>query len=425
MNTKKRAQHADPQVPLLAVLPISDYSRFSKDQRGYIPCHTTYEKNSGNMNIGFDAKRYFLNATGLGNYSRNTVRLLSRYFPEHTYHLYTPKTSTRFGPLPGSDTLRIQTPRSLMTRTLHPLWRTFLMGRDIARDNLDIFHGLSHEIPYGIARRTKTVVTVHDLIFLRHPELYGRMDVAIYTAKYRSSCRRADKIIAISEQTKKDITTFFSIDPKKIEVVYQSCDPCFYTPRTSRKLQSVKTAYALPEKYILYVGSLAQRKNVLTLIAALGGMNPDCRIPLVLVGRGNQGYRAKIQKTIRQYGLETKVFFLETVPTCDLPAIYQMARLFVYPSRYEGFGIPILEALFSKTPVVTSQGSCFEEAGGPGSMYTPPGEVDALARAMEKVLGNEKLAAAMREQGYKHALGFHEQQVAIRLMKVYTSLIQS
>ncbi len=375
------------------------------------------------MNIGFDAKRYFLNATGLGNYSRSTVRLLHGYFPDHHYFLYTPRTSTRFGTPVQGDNVHIRTPRNRLTRALHSLWRTFLLGREIAGDSLDIFHGLSHEIPYGISRQTKTVVTIHDLIFLRHPELYHRMDVAIYTAKYRSSCRRADSIIAISEQTKKDIITFFSIDPARIHVVYQSCDPSFYTPEPAQRLQAVRTAYALPKEYILYVGSLAERKNVLTLIAALGGMNPAHRIPLVLVGRGNTNYRAKVREAVRQHGLEKKVLFLETVPNRDLPAIYQMARLFVYPSRYEGFGIPILEALFSRTPVITSQGSCFQEAGGPGSIYTHPGDEDALARAMEQVLQNGELAADMCRQGHTHALQFHEKQVARNLMHVYESLL--
>ena len=374
------------------------------------------------MKIGFDAKRYFLNATGLGNYSRNTVRLLTRYFPEHDYFLYTPKTSSRFAQSTPHTTLQTRMPTNSITRTLHPLWRSFLVGRQMLRDGLDIFHGLSHEIPYGISRETKTVVTIHDLIFMRHPELYHRVDVALYTAKYRSSCRRADRIIAISEQTKQDITTFFSIDPEKIDVVYQSCDPAFYAPLAAEQLKIIRARYGLPDEYILYVGSLAERKNVLTLIDALGQMHPTRQIPLVLVGRGNKTYLARIHDSITKNKLVNKVIFLHSVPTLDLPAIYQQARLFVYPSRYEGFGIPILEALFSKTPVITSEGSCFQEAGGPDTIYTPPGDVETLARSMEQVIEDPELAMTMRDKGSEYARSFHERQVARHLMAVYTKL---
>jgi glycosyltransferase involved in cell wall biosynthesis len=374
------------------------------------------------MKIGFDAKRYFLNATGLGNYSRNTVRLLTRYFPEHDYFLYTPKTSSRFTDRVTHTDLQTRTPTNSITRALHPLWRSFLVGRQLKRDGLNIFHGLSHEIPYGIFKDTKTVVTIHDLIFIRHPELYHRVDVALYTAKYRSSCRRADRIIAISEQTKQDIVTFFSIDPEKIDVVYQSCDPAFYAPLSGNQLKSIKTKYALPDEYILYVGSLAERKNVLTLLDAMGQMPPTRQIPLVLVGRGNTAYLARIHDSITKNNLTNKVIFLHSVPTLDLPAIYQQARLFVYPSRYEGFGIPILEALFSKTPVITSQGSCFQEAGGPDTLYTPPGDVEALTRSMEQVITDQELSATMRAKGRTYDLTFHERQVAIHLMAVYNNL---
>ncbi|MFA6810082.1 MAG: glycosyltransferase family 1 protein [Desulfoplanes sp.] len=374
------------------------------------------------MNIGFDAKRYFLNATGLGTYSRNTIRLLDRYAPEHDYFLYTPKISSRFGSPVSGPNIHTRTPANVITRVFHPLWRTFLLGRQTTQDSLDIFHGLSHEIPYGISRATKTVVTVHDLIFLRHPKLYHRVDVALYTAKYRSSCRRADRIIAISEQTKQDITTFFSIDPEKIDVVYQSCDPAFYLPLSAHDLQSVRSRYSLPDAYLLYVGSFAERKNVLTLIEALGRMHPTLRIPLVLVGRGNKSYLTRMHAAIEKNRLTKDIIFLHTVPAADLPAIYQQARLFVYPSLYEGFGIPILEALFSRTPVITSQGSCFREAGGPDTIYTPPGDVDALARSMEQVLKNSALAANMREKGRHYARAFHERQVAHQLLAVYIDL---
>jgi glycosyltransferase involved in cell wall biosynthesis len=374
------------------------------------------------MHIGFDAKRYFLNATGLGAYSRTTVRLLLTYFPEHEYFLYTPRRSDRPGCIQEHKHLHVRTPQNAVTRVLHPLWRSFLLGRETACDDLDIFHGLSHEIPHGLPVTTKKVVTMHDLIFLRHPELYNRLDVAIYIAKYRSSCRRADRIIAISEQTRNDLIEYFGIQKELIDVVYQSCAPHFYAQVENAIREKIRTAYHLPSRYILYVGSLTQRKNVTTLVRALGHIPAESRPPLVLVGTGNKGYVTKLEAAIRQTGLDKEVIFLGAVPDPDLPAIYQMAELFVYPSRFEGFGIPILEALFSKTPVITSTGSCFQEAGGKYSRYTTPGDIEELKTAMEKVLGDSQLAETMRKKGYEHALQFHEQNVAGNMINVYQSL---
>ncbi len=375
------------------------------------------------MHIGFDAKRYFLNATGLGNYSRTTVRLLHATFPQHHYFLYTPKTSNQSVTLANGNNIHVRTPQTPMGRLVHPLWRFFLLGRETVCDDLDIFHGLSHEIPYGLPTTTRKVVTMHDLIFLRHPELYNRLDVAIYTSKYRSSCRRADRTIAISEQTKADLVEFFGISEDKIEVVYQSCDSSFYTEFPAATRQKIKDHYSLPKNYILYVGSLAERKNVLTLIRVLGRISRESRPPLVLVGTGNKGYTARLHAAIEQAGLENGVTLLGAVPASDLPGIYQMADLFVYPSRFEGFGIPILEALFSKTPVITSTGSCFREAGGPHCLYTTPGDTDELLDAITKVLNDTRLAKNMRTKGYEHALNFHGHKVAENMMNVYKSLL--
>ncbi len=378
------------------------------------------------MRIGFDAKRYFLNTTGLGNYSRNLVRLLHTWFPDNEYFLYTPKESGSPKKIAAStlpDCVHIKLPQTAPGRLFHPLWRSFLLGRETISDKLDIFHGLSHEIPFGLPAATRTAVTMHDLIFLRHPDLYNRIDVALYTAKYRSSCRRAHRIIAISEQTRQDIIHFFNIDENKISVVYQSCHKRFYEKVPDETKTSIRQRYNLPDNYILYVGSLAPRKNTITLIQALGHLPRDMRIPLVLVGQGSKNYLTCIHAAIEKAGVKGHVFFAGAVPDADLPGIYQMANLFVYPSLYEGFGIPILEALFSRTPVITSTGSCFQEAGGPCSLYTTPGDAKELSHAIQNVLNNPSLAQRMRDNGYEHALGFHERKVATRMMNLYTSLL--
>ncbi|MBT8762390.1 glycosyltransferase family 4 protein [Desulfohalobiaceae bacterium Ax17] len=374
------------------------------------------------MNIGFDAKRFFLNRTGLGNYSRSTISILAKYYPEHDYFLYTPKVKEQFTKLLAHHKIQVRTPENFLTRKFHPFWRSIFLGQIIEKDNLHIYHGLSHEIPLiKKSNKTKLVVTIHDLIFLKHPELYSKFDILAYTFKYKKSCQNAHLIVAISEQTKKDIIEYFNINEQKIKVIYQSCDPNFYAPVSAGEKEKVKKKYHLPDNFILYVGALAPRKNLITLLRALSLVPEEIRVPLVLVGQGKT-YKQKLVQKIHELKLDNKVKFLDFVPTNDLPALYQQATVFVYPSLYEGFGIPILEALFSNTPVITSKGSCFREAGGTSSIYVDPHSPEELAQALGKVIKDEELRQQMASIGYSHAQKFHQENVAKKLMQAYLEL---
>ena len=373
------------------------------------------------MNIGFDAKRFFLNRTGLGNYSRSTISILARYYPEHNYFLYTPKINEQF--LCPKHHYKIRSPRTFLGQSFHPLWRSVFLGQLIKKDNLDIYHGLSHEIPLiNKSNKTKFVVTIHDLIFLKHPELYSKLDILSYTFKYKKSCQNSDLIIAISEQTRQDIIEYFHINEQKIKVIYQSCNPDFYEPKSLQEKQRVRQKYHLPADFILYVGALAPRKNLITLVRALSLVPQEIQIPLILVGQGKT-YKQKLMQKIHKLNLNNKVKFLNFVPDKDLPALYQLATVFVYPSLYEGFGIPILEALFSKTPVITSKGSCFQEAGGLNSIYVDPHNPEELAWALEKVISDELLRQQMADKGYIYAQGFKQKNVARNLMQTYQDII--
>ena len=374
------------------------------------------------MNIGFDAKRFFLNTTGLGNYSRSTLSLLHEYYPEHSYHLYTPKTGDPGTSVPCLPDLAVHTPPSML-KPFSGLWRTALMTRALKRDNLDIFHGLSHELPLGIKRTgIRTVVTMHDLIFMRYPELYSPLDARLYAAKYRRSCREADLVIAISEQTARDLEEFFHIPRTKIRVVYQTCAPSFAQTPTQEELTRIRTTWQLPNSFILYVGSLIERKNGLALLEALALLPESERVPLIMVGRG-RAYKERLVRAADELGIAHLVRFPDTVPFKDLPGLYRLASLFVYPSRFEGFGIPILEALFSSTPVITSTGSCFAEAGGDAALYTDPDDPEELAAAMGRVLRDAELRNAMRAKGHAHTEKFSGRAVADNLMQVYRELL--
>jgi glycosyltransferase involved in cell wall biosynthesis len=265
----------------------------------------------------------------------------------------------------------------------------------------------------------KTVVSIHDLIFLRYPEFYKPIDRKIYTSKFRHACRDANKIIAISQQTKSDIMEFFGTAENKIDVIYQACNEGFHSLATSSERIALKEKYGLPENYLLYVGTIEKRKNLLNLLQAIHLGKID--VPLVIVGKPTN-YLKPVQDYIRTNRIEN-IYFLSGVPNEDLPGIYQMSTLFVYPSVFEGFGIPILEALYSKTPVITSIGSCFSEAGGKYSIYIDPTNPEEMANAITRVLSDTNLQSTMVEEGYKHALSFDHSTIASRLMNMYKQLV--
>ncbi|MGB0930862.1 MAG: glycosyltransferase [Chitinophagales bacterium] len=187
------------------------------------------------MKIGFDAKRAFFNNTGLGNYSRTLIKSLVKYYPDNQYTLYSPKSieGSPFAEMQNFKNIEVKTPQTRFQKLLGgSLWRSLQLGNPIKDDQLDIYHGLSHELPRNIHRsrpQTKSIVTIHDLIFLRYPELYSKVDTLIYRQKWKHACQQADKVIAISEQTKSDTIEFLGIEANKIEVVYQSCHPVFTT----------------------------------------------------------------------------------------------------------------------------------------------------------------------------------------------------
>lgn len=382
------------------------------------------------MNIGFDAKRAFHNKTGLGHYSRNLLTALSDYHTEHQYFLFNPKPYNLFE-LDAANMHEIG-PTSFIHRLITSAWRSSWVKKDLKRLKIDLYHGLSHEIPVGIQKAgIKSVVTIHDLIHERYPEQYSYTDVKIYRKKFRYACNNADKIIAISEQTKKDIIEFYKIPENKIEICYQSCNPSFLETVEKSDKKNIKELYNLPEQYFLYVGSIIERKNLLNICKAVLLLKDELNIPLVVIGDGGD-YKIKVKRFIAEHQLADKIIFLSESETAkglpsfqnaeDFPAIYQSAIAMIYPSVFEGFGIPVLEALSSKLPVITSNVSCLPEAGGDGAYYVDPSKSEEIADGMKKIFRDKAFADMMKEKGWQHAQNFTPQKCAEAVMKVYKSL---
>lgn len=212
------------------------------------------------MKIAFDAKRFFHNTSGLGNYSRDLVRILSKYYPENQYLLLNKNKSER-----GSDILEssnvtfVETSKGTMSRQ-------FKMGKDAQKENADIFHGLSGELPLKWDKKPiKKIVTIHDLIFVRYPQYYSFFDRKIHLWKFKKAANTADKIIAISEQTKRDIIQYLKVPESKIEVIYQGCHKAFKEQQSEEFIQKTKEKFNLPERFILNVGTIEERKNLFNL----------------------------------------------------------------------------------------------------------------------------------------------------------------
>lgn len=371
------------------------------------------------VTIGFDAKRAFYNHSGLGNYSRNLLHALSSNNPDNTYFLFTPRTRDRYK-VEDEHKFNIIKPSSLFM-ILSSLWRLTFMKNDIKKQKLEIFHGLSQELPYGINKTgIKSVVTVHDLIFMRFPEFYNWIDCKIYHLKLRHACNVADHIVAISEQTKTDIIRFHHIAPSKISVIHQGCNPLFWKTCTSEFFHQIKAKYQLPEKYLLYIGTIEERKNLMGIIRALHVKN--IKFPLVAIGRKTEAYFNHIQDYIRKNNLDN-IYFPDRVLTDELPAIYQNAECFIYPSLFEGFGIPLLEALVSKVPVITSRKGCFAEAAGPGSIYVDPYDPEMIGEAILHIISNKEVREKMIVVGYDYANNFREDVIAEAYMKMYCTLL--
>ena len=367
------------------------------------------------MKIAFDGKRFFNNNSGLGNYSRDLVRILAASFPENEYFLFNDNQSQR-----GKDIVAL--PNVSFVETSKGSWsRQLKMGKDAQQINADVFHGLSGELPLKwTEKKIKKVVTIHDLIFLRFPQYYSFFDRKIHYWKFKKAAEQADLIIAISEQTKRDIIQFLKVPEQKIRVIYQGCHHAFKDSQSEEFLVSIKEKYNLPDRFILNVGTIEERKNLLNTVKAINGTG----IPLIVIGKKTK-YFNKVQKFLKKNKLESQVHFLENVSMEELAAIYKLADIFVYPSLFEGFGIPVIEALFSETPVITSNVSCLPEAGGPDSVYIDPNNFEDIKAKINFLWDNESERNRRARKGLEFVQKFNDERIAKEMIIAYQTVLKS
>lgn len=373
-------------------------------------------------NIGIDAKRAFRNFSGLGNYSRALIRGLSQLYPYNQYILYTPdyEGDEKWLDFSKGENIKIVQPGGIYKALPHAIWRSAGIASDIKANNTDLFHGLSGELPV-INSKIPKVVTMHDVIFLRYPQYYKSIDRHIYETKFRHACKAADKIIAISKQTADDIINLIDADPAKIEIVYQGCDKIFHTPPTIEQMQYVKEKYNLPDKFILNVGTIETRKNLVSVVKALAELPAD--VKLIALGRATP-YIEEVNNTIKNLGLQNRVLLIHNANFSDFPAIYKQAISITYVSVFEGFGIPVLEGLTIGTPVITSDISSMPEAGGDAAMYVNPQNPQEIASHINMLLSSPTIVESIIKKGKMHAEKFREEEVVKNVYEIYTSLLK-
>jgi glycosyltransferase involved in cell wall biosynthesis len=376
------------------------------------------------LKIGFDAKRILHNFRGLGNYSRSLVEGVSTLDESLDIHLYSPveKKEEAVSWKKSHSQFRYIYPSSFSS-----LWRTFGLVKQLRHDSLDIYHGLSQELPIGVDKLDCVkLVTIHDLLYLRNPGHYSLIDRMTYKFKAKYACDKADKVVAICEQTKKDLVEYLKVDPLKIVVLYQSCGPQFSCEWARDDLEKLTLKYNLSENYFLFVSAFEENKNPINLVSAFAlfkEKNKSSDFQLVLLGKGSDEYEKQLFKVVGESAYSEDIKVIQNYQYDELPGFYQKAFTTCLPSYFEGFGLPIIESLFSKTPVITTDDTCFRETAGDCAIYVDPYSPSSIAQAMEKLVEDKDFREDLVLRGYDYVQRFNLNETSKKMIQFYQDLL--
>lgn len=369
--------------------------------------------------LGFDAKIANAQLDGIGHYGRFIVKAIASTYPDNAYlRLYTPEQlpNAEYEALAEMPNVESMEPDGSLWRRLSTLWRMWHVSKDAKRGDVELFHGLANTIPYGLYRKDiRSVVTIHDLQFIHYSRQFNILERIVKYIDMRSACTRADRIIAASEATKRDLRRLLHINPDKIDVVYPGCDAMYSHPVSSEDVERIREKYQLPERYLLNVGNMEERKNFGLIVEAMAELPEE--LHLVVAGQ-QTNYTKRIKRRIKNLGLEERIHFRNIVHS-DRPALYKGADIFIYPSHFEGFATEILEALSIGVPVIAARGSSLEEAGGTKSIYVSPRDCGEMVEAIEQLMANDELRNEMIAAGKHHVRHFRPEVAAYNIMKCY------
>ena len=372
------------------------------------------------MRIAIDAHSVGTKLGGNESYASNLIEALAQIDSINDYTLYvtTTEASDRFSHRWPNFNVRLTLPHTPLIRI--PL----TLSAELRKHPVDVLHVQFTAPPFAPC---PVVVSIHDLSFEHLPQTFNRRSRTQLRLTVRRSARRAARILALSEYARRDIMETYGIDGDRIEAVPLAAPAHFGPIVDERELQRVRHTYGIDDKYILSVGSIQPRKNLARLIRAYaswrekhrGGRHPK----LVLVGKSAWLYDETL-RALQESGIQDSVVLTGYVPETDLPALYSGAVCFVYPSYFEGFGLPPLEAMQCGTPVIVGNRTSLPEVVGDAGISVDPFDVDELALAIERVIADQELHRQLRTKGLDRARLFSWQETARRTLNVYNQVVQ-
>ena len=360
---------------------------------------------------------------GLGSYARELATHLAAGDPGNTYSLFHYDRNPPAALPEPLNRLALRT----VALSARP-WRLSVAARHLAGlpmdatfPDVDLFHATEHLLPP--LRRIRTVFTFHDAIYALFPQFHLPMNRLFLGLMMPRFLPRASAVVTISECSKRDAVRLYGLDPDRLQVIYEGVDPRFQPNAGPDRRLRLRQTYALPEQYVLYVGTIEPRKNLVALLDAYAALlqSPTPGLQscgLVIVGRKGWLYQGFFQR-LKQLGLEGRVILPGYVADEDLPVLYGAADLFAFPSLYEGFGLPVLEAMACGTPVVCADASSLPEIAGDAALLVPPTDVKALAGAMERLISDAELRRELRGRGLVQASRFTWERTATQTLGVY------
>lgn len=358
--------------------------------------------------------------SGVSNYIRHLVYGLAETPLPGEILAYLPFT-TAPPDIPPSPHLRARpSPIHLGRPALRIAWEHSLFPLLLWRDRVDLLHATMNVAPWWTP--CPTVVTIHDLAYMRYPEVHPRGRRMYLTLFTRLTLRRARAVVAVSAYTRGEVIRLLGVPPERVHVIYEGVDADF-RPLPPEQVAAFRRQRSLPSRYLLYVGNLEPRKNLPRLIQAFARIGPEVELSLVLVGAKGWGYDA-IYRQVAELDLSKRVLFPGFVPREELPLWYNGAEVLVYPSLYEGFGLPPLEAMACGTPVLTSTASSLPEVVGEAGLQVRPDDVEGLATALRRLTTDRELQAELRRRGMQQARRFSWDQMARETADLYRRLVE-
>lgn len=371
------------------------------------------------MRIGIDTTPLPRQPLGAGTYVIELVRALSALKSKHRFVLVATETGrTQIGELDAESVEWIITPN--YPPALRLIWEQVKLPGIIRRSGVDLLHSLHYTQPYRLS--CSSVVTFHDMTFFLFPELHTPIKRLLFPYAMRLSSRRADALLASSESTRQDILQILGIPEERVHTAPLGISKKFHPIKDPQLLEDCRQKYRLPAQFILFVGLFEPRKNLPLLLRAYRRILKEYDVPpLVLVGRKGWNTQQVIRE-IQQVGLDRKIFWLDYLPSQDLPIVYNLAQVFVYPTLYEGFGFPPMEAMACGTPVITSDVSALAENIGEAGLLIHPQDEQALANALHRLTSDPDLRQKLAQAGIQRALTYTWDRTARQTMHVYEQL---